>query len=119
MAVRPVLTHGDLGPEHVLVSASGDLAGVLDWEEVGIGDPAWDFAWWVHERPAVGERALAAYGGAPDPGFATRARFCFVLMPLHDLDHGLQVGPPAFVQAGLAGFRTRLAVLTRPDQPAS
>ena len=53
----PCVTHGDLGPEHVLVSASGDLSGVLDWEEVGIGDPAWDFAWWVHEMPAVGERA--------------------------------------------------------------
>ena len=69
--------------------------------------------------PAVGERALAAYGGPPDPGFATRARLSFVLMPLHDLDHGLQVDRPDFVHAGLAGFRARLAVLARPDQPAS
>ena len=115
----PCVTHGDLGPEHVLVSASGDLSGVLDWEEVGIGDPAWDFAWWVHEMPDVGERALAAYGGAPDPGFATRARLSYVLMPLHDLDHGLQVDRPEFVQAGLAGFRARLAVLGRQGRPAS
>ncbi len=100
----PCVTHGDLGPEHVLVSASGDLSGVLDWEEVGIGDPAWDFAWWVHEMPAVGERALAAYGGAPDPGFATRARLSFVLMPLHDLDHGLQVERPRTRGRGARGL---------------
>ena len=42
------LTHGDLGPEHVLVSASGDLAGVIDWEETSVGDPAWDFAYLLH-----------------------------------------------------------------------
>jgi aminoglycoside phosphotransferase (APT) family kinase protein len=46
----PCLTHGDLGPEHVLVTGSGDLAGVIDWEEASVGDPAWDFAWWLHER---------------------------------------------------------------------
>lgn len=115
----PCVTHGDLGPEHVLVSTSGDLSGVLDWEDVGIGDPAWDFAWWVHEMPDVGERALAAYGGAPDPGFTTRARLSFVLMPLHDLDHGLQVARPEHVDAGLAGFRARLAVLGRQGRPAS
>lgn len=107
----PGVTHGDLGPEHVLVSASGDLSGVLDWEEVGIGDPAWDFAWWLREMPSVGERALAAYGGVPDPGFAVRARLSFVMMPLHELDHGLEAGSPELVDSGLAGFRARLAVL--------
>ena len=59
------LTHGDLGPEHVLVSPGGDLVGVIDWEEASVGDPAWDFAWWLHARPGVGVRALAAYGARP------------------------------------------------------
>ena len=66
------LTHGDIGPEHVLVSASGDLVGVLDWEELDVGDPVADFAWLLHARPADGERVLGAYGGAPDPTFAER-----------------------------------------------
>ena len=47
------LTHGDLGPEHVLVSASGDLAGVIDWEETSVGDPAWDFACLLHAWPGA------------------------------------------------------------------
>jgi aminoglycoside phosphotransferase (APT) family kinase protein len=109
----PCLTHGDLGPEHVLVTDGGDLSGVLDWEEVGVGDPAIDFAWWLHAMPAVGERALAAYGGVPDAGFVERARLAFVVMPLYELGYGLESHQPAFVRTGLAGFRDRSALLGR------
>lgn len=115
----PCVTHGDLGPEHVLVSPSGDLAGVLDWEEVGIGDPAWDFAWFLHGMPRAGERALAAYGGAPDAGFLMRSRSSFVMMSLHELDHGLQTGEQGFVDRGLAGFRSRMSLLGGPNSSTS
>jgi aminoglycoside phosphotransferase (APT) family kinase protein len=101
------VTHNDLGPEHILVSPTGDLAGVIDWEEVGIGDPAWDFAWLLGVRPDAGERALAAYGGPPDTGFRTRGRFSFLLMPWHEVVHGLDTGQEAFVQRGLEGVRAR------------
>ena len=88
----PCLTHGDIGPEHILVSPDGDLVGVLDWEELAIGDPVADLAWMLHARPADGERVLAAYGGAPDASFRARAAFRFVLMPFHDVVHGLDHG---------------------------
>ncbi len=103
----PCLTHGDIGPEHVLVSPEGDLVGVLDWEELAIGDPAADLAWMLHARPADGERVLAAYGGAPDASFRARAAFRFVLMPFHDVVHGLDTGDDALVEDGLAGIRDR------------
>jgi len=103
----PCLTHGDIGPEHILVSPDGDLAGVLDWEELAIGDPAADLAWMLRARPADGERVLAGYGGAPDPSFRARAAFRFVLMPFHDVVHGLTTGDDALVEAGLAGIRDR------------
>ncbi len=54
------LVHADLGPEHVLVHPNGDLAGVIDWEEATIGDPAWDFAYLVHALP--GPRRTCARG---------------------------------------------------------
>lgn len=101
------VTHNDLGPEHILVGATGDLAGVIDWEEVGIGDPVWDFAWLLGARPAAGERALAAYGGPPDTGFRARARFSFLLMPWHEVVYGLDTDQDAFVQTGLEGVRAR------------
>ena len=101
------VTHNDLGPEHILVGATGGLAGVIDWEEAGIGDPVWDFAWILGARPGAGERALAAYGGLPDPGFRERGRFSFMLMPWHEVIYGLDTGKETFVHSGLAGVRER------------
>ena len=109
----PCVTHGDLSPEHVLLTPSGDLAGVLDWEEVGMGDPAWDFAWWLHESPRVGEHVLAAYGGAPDAGFMTRAALSFALMPLHELEHGVETGRDDMVVSGATRFLGRVQALAR------
>ena len=107
----PCVTHGDLVPEHVLVSSSGDLAGVLDWEEVGMDDPARDFAWFLHAAPSEGERMLAAYGGAPDAGFLRRAALWFVLMPLQELRHGLELGRAELVTSGADAFLERLGKL--------
>lgn len=104
----PCLTHRDLGPEHVLVDEHGDLAGVLDWEETGIGDPAMDFAWWLHELPDVAERALAAYGGAPDRRFLDRARYLHAISPWHEVAYGRATAQEGFVRSGLQGVRDRL-----------
>ena len=103
----PCVTHNDIGRPHVLVTRTGDLAGVIDWEEVGIGDPAADFAWILGARPGAGERALAAYGGPPDTGFRARGRFSFLLMPWHEVVYGLDIDQDAFVQTGLEGVRAR------------
>jgi aminoglycoside phosphotransferase (APT) family kinase protein len=103
----PCLTHRDLGPEHVLVSPSGDLAGVLDWEELGVDDPVADFAWLLHEMPEQGERALSAYGGAPDPAFRTRGAVRYALMPFHEVRYGLDTRQEAYVASGLEGVRRR------------
>ena len=105
------LVHGDIGPEHVLVSETGDLVGVLDWEELDVGDPVSDFAWLLHARPDDGERVLGAYGGAPDQTFAERAAFRFFLMPFHEVTYGLQIDDPTFVASGIAGIRARADVV--------
>jgi aminoglycoside phosphotransferase (APT) family kinase protein len=102
------LTHGDLGPDHVLVDPGGDLVGVLDWEEASVGDPALDFAWWLDAMPEQGERALAAYGGAPDGSFRERAHALFAIMPWYEVEHGLRSEDRRFVERGLQGTRARL-----------
>lgn len=103
----PCLTHGDIVAEHILVSSAGDLVGVLDWEELAVDDPAVDLAWLLHARPSQGERALAAYGGAPDPSFRSRARFRASLMPFHEVAHGHSTHRDRLVRTGLAGIRDR------------
>ncbi|MGH2595964.1 MAG: phosphotransferase family protein [Actinomycetota bacterium] len=104
----PCLRHGDIGPEHVLVTETGDLAGVIDWGDIEVGDPVFDLAWMLHAMLAEGERALGAYGGPPDDRFFVRARFVFLLMPWHEVKHGVETAQPAFVERGLAGVRERL-----------
>jgi aminoglycoside phosphotransferase (APT) family kinase protein len=103
----PCLAHNDLVRAHILVTGSGDLAGVIDWEEVGVGDPAIDFAWILGEEPDAGPRALAAYGGAPDDRFLDRARFLWAFAPWHDVLHGLETGRSELVERGLAAARDR------------
>lgn len=109
--LAPCLTHGDIGPEHVLVSESGDLVGVLDWEELSVDDPVSDFAWLLGARPSDAARALGAYGGPPDATFRERAAFRYFLMPFHEVRYGLEVDDPGFVTSGLAGIRQRADVV--------
>jgi hypothetical protein len=102
------LTHGDVGPEHVLKTADGDLAGVIDWGDLDVGDPARDLAWVLHIMPEIEERVLGAYGGPPDGRFLDRARYAFMLMPWHEVKFGVETGQAAFVESGLIGVRERL-----------
>jgi hypothetical protein len=92
----------------VLVTASGDLAGVIDRGDAAVGDPVSDLAWIVHAMPNEGERVLGAYGGPPDDRFLARARFSFMPMPWHEVKYGSKTDQPAFVESGIAGVRERL-----------
>jgi aminoglycoside phosphotransferase (APT) family kinase protein len=104
----PVVVHRDLGPEHILVTSDGRLAGVIDWGDAQLGDPAIDFSWLLFGSPAKGERALSAYGETSNQGFRRRALFYHQLGPWHEVSHGIDTGQPAFVETGLAGVRARL-----------
>jgi aminoglycoside phosphotransferase (APT) family kinase protein len=89
-----VLCHNDLFPEHILVEG-GLPAGVIDWGEVGGGDPASDLAglyvWRGNEllEPALrvyaGQRSLAA--GYVDE-LRARVRRIAVYRAAADLEYG-------------------------------
>jgi aminoglycoside phosphotransferase (APT) family kinase protein len=65
--------HGDLHAQNVL-SHEGRLVGVIDWGDLGYGDPSPDLAavWGVLAHASARAEALAAY--APDDGLLARAR---------------------------------------------
>lgn len=94
----PALTHSDLGPEHLRVR-DGRLAGVIDWGDARMGDPAIDYAWLLH-------------GPFPewdvDDELRRRARFYHRLGPFFEVHDGATHDRPAHVASGLAGIRTRL-----------
>jgi aminoglycoside phosphotransferase (APT) family kinase protein len=75
--------HSDLLPQHMLVDGAGRV-GVIDFGDVGPGDPAWDFAVLGSYAPWVGPELLSRYRLADnDEGLLERAarqavRFWFV-----------------------------------------
>jgi len=95
---KPVLLHADLGPEHLLVR-DGRLAGVIDWGDARVGDPALDYAWLLNGP-------FADWG--VDRDLRRRARFYHRLAPWYEAHYGLFTNQPAHVERGIAGIRDRL-----------
>lgn len=100
-----VLVHGDLHLRHLLVDHDGLAAGVIDWGDVCLADPAVDLsiayaAFAGRSRHAL----LTAYGMAVPPERELRARvlavsLCAALADYADLD-----GRPALLAESLAGL---------------
>jgi aminoglycoside phosphotransferase (APT) family kinase protein len=73
--LAPRLAHDDLRPDHILLDANGTVAGVIDWGDAALGDPAADFAGlvaWLGEPFA--RAVLEHYEGDVDADFLRRAR---------------------------------------------
>jgi aminoglycoside phosphotransferase (APT) family kinase protein len=95
---EPTLLHADLGPEHLLVR-DRRLAGVIDWGDMRLGDPALDYAWLLN-RPFPDWDV--------DPDLRRRARFYHRLAPWYEAHYGVFTNRPAHIERGLAGIRDRL-----------
>ncbi|GGQ09540.1 viomycin phosphotransferase [Streptomyces roseolilacinus] len=102
------VVHGDLGAENVLWEwrdGLPHLTGVLDWDDVSLGDPAEDLA-------AVGaghghgllERVLAL-GGRPDGGLATRIAAIRGTFALQQALYAARDGDEEELTDGLAEYR--------------
>jgi aminoglycoside phosphotransferase (APT) family kinase protein len=105
---EPVLLHADLGPEHLLC-AGGRLAGVIDWGDTRIGDPALDLTWLLHGTEPPFVRALAeSYSGRIDERVRGRALFYHRLVPWYEAHYGLFTNQPARVPPALREIRARL-----------
>ncbi len=94
----PALTHSDLGPSHLLVR-DGRLAGVIDWGDARIGDPALDYAWLLH---------VPFPGWEVDDDLRRRSRIYHRLGPWFEAHHGVFTEQPQWVRSGLEGVRSRL-----------
>jgi aminoglycoside phosphotransferase (APT) family kinase protein len=95
---EPVLVHADLGPEHLRVR-DGRLAGVIDWGDARLGDPALDYSWLLNGPFANWD---------VDSDLRRRARFYHRLGPWFEAHYGLFTNQPGHTEAGLAGIQDRL-----------
>jgi len=105
----PVWVHGDLHPANVVV-ADGTLAGVVDFDELCVGDPASDLAAaWVLLPAGAAARFFAAYAEA-DEATVRRARglaalkSLFLMLMGQNGDRALPGGKPAWGPAGRAAL---------------
>jgi len=83
----PQFVHGDLHPANVVVR-NGKLAGVIDFGDLGAGDPAADLsAAWILLPAGSADRFFEAYGRA-DEADMTRARGWAVMRALNLISIG-------------------------------
>lgn len=105
----PVWVHGDLHPANVVV-ADGTLAGVVDFGDLFVGDPASDLAAaWVLLPTGAATRFFTTYADA-DEATVRRARglaalkSLFLMLMGQNGDRGLPGGKPAWGPAGRAAL---------------
>lgn len=99
--LAPTWLHGDLHPRNLLVSDAGWRA-VLDWGDLGVGDPATDLAalWMLWSAGEQHDEALAAYGSVSSATLR-RARGWAVSFATLMLEAG-RAGDAAFAALGAA-----------------
>ena len=102
----PVLIHGDLGLEHVLVDPeAATITGVIDFGDAMVGDPGLDFM--VFDS-ALQQAALASYDLPVDDTFLARIAFYWKVGPFPEVLYGFEIDDRQYVESGLEGVRRRI-----------
>lgn len=103
----PVLLHADLSGEHILFDVQhACITGVVDWEDITVGDPALDFTGlFCDYGRSFAARVLTAYQGPADSAILARARFYGAIASCHEVLFGLDFGLAQHVTRALADLR--------------
>lgn len=102
----PALLHSDLGPDHVLCR-DGRVAGIIDWSDARVGDPALDLAWCLNGTPPHVAVAVA-HAYRVEGALRCRSLFYHRLGPWYEVTYGLDTDQERFVRSGIEGVRSRL-----------
>jgi len=104
---QPVLVHKDLAAEHILCDpAAGTCAGIIDWGDAAIGDPAIDFTGLLHDCGEDFARlVLAAYEGEVNATLWQRTVFYSKIIPFYTIQYGLMTGQQVYLDDGLSALQ--------------
>ena len=106
---EPVVRHGDLWYEHVLVDDSGtNVVGVLDFEDTAIGDAAVDFATQVYLGEDFMRLVVDTYrdmGGVVDEWMWHRMERLQVLRELRGLRSAIRLDDRAEIEESVEKLR--------------
>lgn len=108
-AWSPALHHGDLSTYHLLYDASRQaLSGVIDFGDVGIGDPVGDFAWRDELGDPFYRLVRGRYDAGQDRSLDERLRRGMDRVPLIQIAYGRETGQPDEVVHGRRALRERM-----------
>ncbi|WP_119730030.1 phosphotransferase [Thermomonospora amylolytica] len=102
---EPVVCHGDLHPRHLLVDADGRAAGVIDWGDLCLADPAVDLSLAYSAFSGPARSALLAAYGPVDAERELRARVLAVFLCASLAEYAASVGHREMLRETLAGLR--------------
>jgi aminoglycoside phosphotransferase (APT) family kinase protein len=103
----PAVVHGDFWFGNLLAE-DGRITGLVDFENLALGDPAVDFAALLYLGEDFYRQVLAAYlqqGGAVDPGFEHRLRAMWAVREFSGLDYAIRYDDPIELEDSLLKLR--------------
>ncbi len=104
-----VLVHGDLHIRHVLIGDDRSAAGVIDWGDLCLGDPAVDLALAYSGFDGIARRALLTAYGPVSAECELRSRALAVRLSAVLADYAARDGRPALLAEALSGFARAVA----------
>lgn len=110
---EPVIIHGDLDSTNILCEPNqGAITGILDFEDVQLGDAAWDFCALVAELgPGFLPQLLSTYKLDVDASFRWRVAFHAQRILFHELLYGIEHDDRACLEHGLLRLNRAMAGL--------
>ena len=100
-----VVTHGDLHARHLLVGPDGSAAGVIDWVDLCLADPAVDLSLAYGGFAGPARAALLAAYGPVDAERELRARVLAVSLCAALAEYALSEDREQLLRESLAGLR--------------
>jgi aminoglycoside phosphotransferase (APT) family kinase protein len=111
------IVHGDLVCEHLLIDlARSSLAGIIDFGDVALGDPAQDLlGFWNYGHDAVARIVERYDPSSHDPGVLRRSHNHFIRYQIDRLFEALPPGTEPGTSKNIAALRALLTTSTRYD----
>lgn len=97
--IEHTVIHGDIMPEHILVNkATNKLMGIIDFGDVEIADPAYDFTFLKKYGENFLKEAYHSYALKRDPKFNSRRQFYEDRLVITNLEHSIKIGDRALIE---------------------
>jgi aminoglycoside phosphotransferase (APT) family kinase protein len=103
--------HGDLTDDHILLSSTGALAGIIDFADAVLGDPARDFCYAWRYGEWVPEMIYERYQFKSDPGLLNRSRWHSLRFTIDDFFAALRDNRNEYGQTLIAILESELKTI--------